>query len=422
MKKRLQIFLSAIFLSSSISLNAQTYTFTNANAEGRYGPSQTDIDDAYQATSLEGDVTINTLGIQEWVVPTSGTYKITAIGACGGEEQGDYYPGKPGTGATIKGDFSLTQGTVVYIVVGQKGKYDNNGSGGGGGSFAFTGNPAGNGLLIAAGGGGGWGHGDGGDEGDEGDEGVYTSGALGAGGSATTAATASGFGNGDGGSKGIGEGGKGGGPLEEGECEYGAGSGGAGWLSDGEMSNCDENSTGGNHLTFEGGNSTNESVGGFGGGGGSTGDGTAGGGGGGYSGGGGGNGYNGFIWGAGGGGGSFNAGINQVNTAGETGALSGYTHGSVVIEYLGLTSIKKYKSSIAVNAYPNPTKGAFTLNASKSFKEAEIKIHTILGEVIYSEIFSGNNFSYNLDGLTSGMYFIEVVQNGEVSRTKIVKD
>ena len=147
------------FVMLAFNSYSQTYEFNNAGASGRFGPTQAQVNAAYSSTNLANSVTINTQGIQEWTVPASLTYRISAIGACGGEGQGVYYPGKPGTGATITGDFFLTQGTVVKIVVGQKGTYANNGSGGGGGSFVFTGTSGGNGLLLAAGGGGGHGHG-----------------------------------------------------------------------------------------------------------------------------------------------------------------------------------------------------------------------------------------------------------------------
>ena len=297
--------------------SAQTYNFTNAGATGRFGPTQAQVNTEYSATNLNGAVTVTTQGIQEWVVPTSGTYTITAVGACGGELQGTYYPGLPGTGATIEGDFFLSAGTTVYVVVGQKGMYGDNGSGGGGGSFAYTGAPGGAGLMVAAGGGGGHGHG----------SGAVATGAHGGGGSVTTAAVNGAYGTGNGGSGGIGQGG-----LPGIGCSYqGHGAGGAGWLSNGSDATCGL-ATGGNATTFVGGDGGADLLhGGFGGGGGSDGNGSPGGGGGGYTGGGGGNDYNGSSWGAGAGAGSYNNGTNQTNTAGITGAASGYTHGSVTI-------------------------------------------------------------------------------------------
>ena len=45
-----------------------TYTFTNAGATGREGPTQAQVNASYAGTNLAGLVTINTQGIQEWTV------------------------------------------------------------------------------------------------------------------------------------------------------------------------------------------------------------------------------------------------------------------------------------------------------------------------------------------------------------------
>ena len=116
--------------------------------------------------------------IQKFTVPITARYLIKAWGARGGTHSynygynpGTYYGGR---GAYIEGKFRLTRGTVLNIVVGQRGGNsvevkggqkttktaaqlglsveDNAGTGGGGGSFVYTTN---NVVLLAAGGGGG---------------------------------------------------------------------------------------------------------------------------------------------------------------------------------------------------------------------------------------------------------------------------
>ena len=133
------------------------YTFTNCEKEGQSGPSQEQCNSEYG----EGVVTVTVdNGIQEWTVPTNGTYSIEAWGAAGGTQlYQDDYPG--GDGAKIIGSFTLTQDDVLKILVGQKGENtrinyeDNAAPGGGGGSFVWM--SGSNTLLIAAGGGGGGG-------------------------------------------------------------------------------------------------------------------------------------------------------------------------------------------------------------------------------------------------------------------------
>ena len=144
------------FLSPSFA--GTTYLFTNANATGFNGPTQAQIDTAYAGSTLQGLVTISTRGIQTWTVPTSGEYSITIAGAAGGSNLARSLSG--GGGALLTTVVSLTAGTVLNIVVGQKGTDSYSqcsdtfcGASGGGGSFVYT--STGNTFLAVAGGGGG---------------------------------------------------------------------------------------------------------------------------------------------------------------------------------------------------------------------------------------------------------------------------
>ncbi|MBT4136164.1 hypothetical protein HOD75_01700 [archaeon] len=284
------------------------YNFTNCNTSGKDGPSQANCNSSYSGTSLDGEVTILN-GIQEWIVPSTGTYTFEAGGARGGhssDEAAPTYQGG-GLGAKIVGTFSLTAGDKLYILVGQRG--DNSttasrGGGGGGGSFIATGSNYTNSTpLLIAGGGGGTGeyaivaavHGQNGTDGGDGMQ--------------TTVASSGGAG-GTNGSAGT-------------RINYGGG--GAGWKSDGQT--CYSSATIPKNFTSGGVGGalySGGADGGFGGGGGCY---AGSGGGGGYSGGGGGEWSNGA---AGGGGGSYNNGTEQNNTAGiNTG------QGYVIITYSG---------------------------------------------------------------------------------------
>ena len=75
-------------LSPFLLTSQTTYTFTNANATGQNGPSQTQVNSAYALTNLNGAVVVSTLGIQQWTVPLSGVYRIEANGAQGGASWG----------------------------------------------------------------------------------------------------------------------------------------------------------------------------------------------------------------------------------------------------------------------------------------------------------------------------------------------
>lgn len=293
------------------------FTFTNAGITGRTGPTLANCLSSYNTTTypwLSNTAYFNvvTQGYQLWTVPATGTYRIEAIGAAGG---GPSLSGR-GSGARIRGEFSLTQGQKLKIVVGQMGSDGNNpcGStkgGGGGGSFVVSEDNS-TIYVIAGGGGGGSRH-------------VVTN--------MNAVASSNGVAGSDGGGAG-GTAGSGGGTQTSG-CVNGS-SGGGGYTGNG-TNGTDSGTSGGQSFTNGAVGGTGgaqyggtAAAGGFGGGGGSSS--YMGGGGGGYSGGGGGGvaSCSCASVGVGGGGGSINNGSNQANSVN----FNNTTHGSVLIEKL----------------------------------------------------------------------------------------
>ncbi len=294
-----------------------SHTFTTCGTSGSAGPSLGSCQADYQTTGDWDEDTnflnMTTNGIQRWTVPISGTYQISATGAAG-QTNSNSYTG--GTGATMQGEFSLTVGETILILVGQMGTSNTthgNENGGGGGSFVVrdTGTEP---LVIAGGGGGAPSH-------------SYSSGCTRTNGDAQTSTsgkTVNCRGTGLGGNSGNGG-------TTNGDYEGGAG---AGLNTDGAngSGHC-STSHGGDAFVNGGvggqtGSCYGAASGGFGGGG--AGDLASPGGGGGYSGGGAAGNWSSSAD-YGGGGGSFNGGSNQVNTPGtNTG------HGSIGITLLGL--------------------------------------------------------------------------------------
>ena len=132
-----------------------SHTFTTASQTGRRGPTKAQMDTAYSASSYASTY-INQgafQGYQDWTVPVSGIYEITARGARG---QTSRVGGAPGQGAVVRGRVQLFKGEIITVAVGQIGEIqrtngDNAWVGGGGGTFVVRKN----GLvpLFVAGGG-----------------------------------------------------------------------------------------------------------------------------------------------------------------------------------------------------------------------------------------------------------------------------
>ena len=142
-----------------------THTFTHCSGDTRYGPQLGDALSAYGNISPWNNTNlfnITTRGFQLWKVPETGTYRITAYGAKGGEEStsAGSYNNTPGNGAYVRADIALTLNTQVVFIVGQKPPQstDNYRSGSGGGATwvlkdgTYTNNAD---VYMVAGGGGG---------------------------------------------------------------------------------------------------------------------------------------------------------------------------------------------------------------------------------------------------------------------------
>jgi hypothetical protein len=292
-----------------------TATFTAGGQTGRIGPALTTARAGLtgpEVDSWKNDTSFfnTTDGIQLWAVPVNGIYRIECWGAQGGRNLS--YGDAAGFGARMRGDFTLTKGEIIRILVGQAGLNTNTtcgSSSGGGGTFVVksTGNTVQDILVIAGGGGG-----------------VGTTAGVRAGISGTTnnSGTLSNGSNVAGGTSGNGGARPPGTPCG---FQYTSGSGGGFFTNGagpgGEVGSTD---TGGGFGFLNGGLGGNNSPpGGFGG----NAEGGFGGGGRGYYGAGAGGGYGGggggqgtscscAAWRGGGGGGSFNNGTDQSNTSG----------------------------------------------------------------------------------------------------------
>ncbi|WP_317897578.1 T9SS type A sorting domain-containing protein [Aurantibacillus circumpalustris] len=286
MKSNFCLFALFLMLCSLTSFSQVNYTFTPCGKTGQTGPSQLQVNTAYSTTNLNGSVTVIGNGVQQWTVPATGMYGIRSIGASGGSPiSGCITPG--GKGAYIYGEFNLTVGQVIKILVGQAGSPSTSSEDGGGGGGSYVTTSASVAMVVAGGGGGGTSN----------LGGCVGTQRNGLNASITTTATNGANGMGAGGVNGTGGTGTGGGA-------------GGGFTTNGTGG-----STTGFGLAFMngggGGNYGTAGLGGFGGGGAGFWEGGNGGGGGGYSG-GGTNSTNPYA--GGGGGGSFNSGTNQTNT------------------------------------------------------------------------------------------------------------
>jgi len=78
--------------------------------------------------------------------------------------------------------------------------------------------------------------------------------------------------------------------------------------------------------------------------------------------------------------------------------------------------------SNAINIYPNPTNNFLTLKLAEKISEAEIKIYNLLGELQTNKIIANETNTIDVSLFATGIYVIEIVNEGNVSRQKFVKN
>lgn len=76
----------------------------------------------------------------------------------------------------------------------------------------------------------------------------------------------------------------------------------------------------------------------------------------------------------------------------------------------------------ALTLFPNPTTGELTLLSDVELTDAVIRLFNSAGQLIASEKgISGRTYSLSLSAQPSGMYFVEIGNDGHVTRMKVVK-
>ena len=145
------------YAGESALYSFSSHTFTNCGKTGYSGPTLAECKSSYDV-SWEDDTDFfdvpSNAGIQLWTVPETATYRIEVWGAQGafinsGHSYSQVVQGGGGKGSRMRGDFNLTMGDKIKILVGQMGRGGYAASGGGGGTFVATAN---NTALIVAGG------------------------------------------------------------------------------------------------------------------------------------------------------------------------------------------------------------------------------------------------------------------------------
>lgn len=137
--------------------NFSTFTFTNATATGRNGPTLAQCQTAYAGSPfISSYFSVPTQGFQHWTVPETATYSFVVRGGNGVPSTGASTGAEGGQGIILSFRHTLIKGEVLRLIVGQSGTATSLHGGGGGASAVLRSpyNTTGSIIAIAGGGGG----------------------------------------------------------------------------------------------------------------------------------------------------------------------------------------------------------------------------------------------------------------------------
>lgn len=78
-------------------------------------------------------------------------------------------------------------------------------------------------------------------------------------------------------------------------------------------------------------------------------------------------------------------------------------------------------NNVEVTIYPNPSNGLFSINTNAMLENSTVEVLTSLGQMVSSNIFSGDNIMINIANYPSGIYFVKIQSGKNVHVEKIIK-
>jgi len=91
-------------------------------------------------------------------------------------------------------------------------------------------------------------------------------------------------------------------------------------------------------------------------------------------------------------------------------------------ENIIITGINEMNANNNISVYPNPVNDIFTISSSDDLSGTVVKIIAITGQTLVEKtIISGNTATFDMRGYATGLYFVEINQNGVLNTLKVIK-
>lgn len=83
-------------------------------------------------------------------------------------------------------------------------------------------------------------------------------------------------------------------------------------------------------------------------------------------------------------------------------------------------AISDFDYNFVFSLNPNPTSGNLTINSPNILVD-KIEIINSLWQIVHTKQFAQNNITFQINDLTSGVYFVKLYNNGRMLKTERLK-
>lgn len=91
-------------------------------------------------------------------------------------------------------------------------------------------------------------------------------------------------------------------------------------------------------------------------------------------------------------------------------------------ENIVITGLNEMNVNNNISVYPNPVNDIFTISSSDDLSGTVVKIITITGQTLVEKtMISGNTATFDMSVYATGLYFVEINQNGVLNTLKVIK-
>ncbi|MES2590242.1 MAG: peptidoglycan DD-metalloendopeptidase family protein [Bacteroidota bacterium] len=87
---------------------------------------------------------------------------------------------------------------------------------------------------------------------------------------------------------------------------------------------------------------------------------------------------------------------------------------------VGVEKAEAKRIEAMVTIYPNPNNGSFTIQFNNLFIKMEMALVNVLGEQVYFEKLKANTSEHAIENIAQGIYFIQILADGNLYNKKIV--